>query len=130
MASSSYTISELASEFEVTTRTIRFYEDKGLLTPKRDGQRRIYSASDRVRLILILRGRRLGFSLDESREIIDLYDPVGQRTSHSNAKQLTRYLEKIQLKQSALAKQLKDIKVMQKELKQAELRCLDALKNI
>ena len=65
-----YSISELASEFDVTTRTIRFYEEKGLLDPFREGTRRIYGPADRTKLRLILRGKRLGLSLDESAEII------------------------------------------------------------
>ena len=69
-----YSISELASEFDVTTRSIRFYEDQGLLAPRRRGQTRIYSRQDRVRLKLILRGKRLGFSLAETKELFDLWD--------------------------------------------------------
>ena len=117
-----YTISELASEFDITTRTIRFYEDKGLLAPKREGQKRVYNASDRVRLKLILRGRRLGFSIEESKEIIDLYTP-----NNNNKKQLQTYLQKIQEKQASLAIQLSDIKAIQKTLKEAEQRCIEAL---
>ena len=67
-------IAELAKEFGVTTRTVRFYEDKGLISPTREGQRRIYSPRDRVRLRLIMRGKRLGLTLDEIAELIDLYD--------------------------------------------------------
>src|SRR5689334_10070037 len=69
-----YTIGELAREFEVTTRTIRHYESKGLLSPERDGIARTYSARDRARLILILRGKNLGFSLEVIRTYLDLYD--------------------------------------------------------
>lgn len=74
MQSVTYSISQLAQEFDVTTRTIRFYEDQGLLEPQRDGQRRIYTRRDRVRLMLILRGKRIGLSLLEIRELFDLYD--------------------------------------------------------
>ena len=80
-----YTISELAQEFDITTRTIRFYEAEGLLHPTRNGQARIDSDQDRVHLKLILRGKRLGFSLSESKELITLYDP-----SSKNAKQLIK----------------------------------------
>ena len=74
-----YSISDLAEEYGVTTRTIRFYESEGLLSPTRDGQRRIFSVRDRTRLKLILRGKRIGFSLAEIREIIDMYDaPPGE----------------------------------------------------
>lgn len=69
-----YSISELAREFKVTPRALRFYEDKGLLTPKRDGLNRVYGARDRARLQLILRGKRVGFPLSEIKEILDLYD--------------------------------------------------------
>lgn len=79
-----YTIGDLVEAFDVTPRTIRYYEEVGLLSPKRRGQRRIYSEGDRVRLRLILRGRRLGFSLEEIREILALYDPEeGGRPSWS-----------------------------------------------
>jgi len=69
-----YSISDLSKEFDITTRSIRFYEDQGLLKPKRRGQTRIYSLKDRVRLKLILRGKRLGFSLAETRRLFELYD--------------------------------------------------------
>ncbi|WP_086933377.1 MerR family transcriptional regulator [Agarilytica rhodophyticola] len=121
----SYTISELANEFDITTRTIRFYEDKGLLQPVREGQKRIYSQADRVRLILILRGRRLGFSIDESKDLIELYNP-----QHNNQKQLEKYLQKIREKKESLARQLDDIKILQREINDAEKRCLNAMKNL
>ena len=70
--STTYTISELAKEFGVTTRTIRFYEDQGLLSPKREGTARVFSGRDRVRLKLALRGKRLGFSIAEIRELFEL----------------------------------------------------------
>lgn len=73
-AQTSYSISDLSKEFDITTRSIRFYEDQGLLKPKRRGQTRIYSLKDRVRLKLILRGKRLGFSLAETRRLFELYD--------------------------------------------------------
>lgn len=69
-----YSISELAREFKVTPRALRFYEDKGLLTPRRDGLNRVYGSRDRARLQLILRGKRVGFPLSEIKEILDLYD--------------------------------------------------------
>jgi DNA-binding transcriptional MerR regulator len=68
-----YTISELAREFQVTPRALRFYEDKGLLSPTRDGLNRVYSVRDRARLKLILQGKSVGFSLSDIREILDLY---------------------------------------------------------
>jgi DNA-binding transcriptional MerR regulator len=120
--SRSYTISDLAKEFDLTTRTIRFYEDEGLLTPERRGQARIYSAGDRVRLMLILRGKRLGFSLAECKEIFDLYDPSGD-----NKVQLNLMLDKLARRREALEQQLRDIQQMQQELDVAEKRIRDAL---
>ncbi len=73
-ANRTFTIRQLTKEFSVTARTLRFYEDEGLIAPARRGQTRIYSPRDRARIILILRGRRVGFSLAEIREILDLYD--------------------------------------------------------
>lgn len=118
----SYSISELAREFGITTRTIRFYEDKGLLNPKRRGQTRIYSPEDRVRLKLILRGKRLGFSLEESREIIDMYDPAS-----GNVEQLRRLIAAIEQKRAQLEQQLRDIQTMMGELDEAEARARAAL---
>ena len=74
MAKTTHTISELAKEFDITTRTIRFYEDQGLLHPERHGRNRVYLPRDRIRLKLVLRGKRLGFSLSDISEIIGLYD--------------------------------------------------------
>ncbi|WP_163833892.1 MerR family transcriptional regulator [Spartinivicinus ruber] len=121
--SATYSISELAKEFSITTRTIRFYEDKGLLTPVRQGQTRVYSSKDRVHLKLILRGKRLGFSLDECQELIEMYTP-----GTSNIKQIQALLDKIAVKRQQLNQQLKDIAALQQELDTAEQRCLDALK--
>ena len=81
-----YSISELAKEFDITTRSIRFYEDQGLLTPQRQGQTRIYSKRDRVRLKLILRGKRFGFSLEDIRQLLGMYD----RDPGQQAAQLAR----------------------------------------
>lgn len=117
-----YSISELASEFDVTTRTIRFYEEKGLLQPAREGTRRIYSAADRTTLRLILRGKRLGFSLDESAAIIAMYDsPSGSR------KQLEALVEKIREKRMVLQQQMSDLKLTLLDLESAEDKCLEAL---
>jgi len=87
-----YTISQLAREFEVTPRALRFYEDKGLLTPRRDGLNRVYSHRDRARLQLILRGKRVGLSLIEIKEILDLYK-VDQRAQAQTA--LKKYKARI-----------------------------------
>ena len=117
-----YTISELASEFDVTTRTIRFYEEKGLLNPSRDGTRRIYSAADRTTLRLILRGKRLGFSLDESAAIISMYDsPSGNR------RQLETLVAKIREKRAVLEQQMTDLKLTLLDLETSEKKCLEVL---
>jgi len=113
----SYGIAELAREFDVTTRTIRFYEDKGLLSPDRDGQRRIYSPRDRVRLRLIMRGKRLGFSLDEIRAMIDLYDD-----DPSEVAQLKLFLDKIGERKAVLSQQQADITAILKELGSLEMQ--------
>jgi DNA-binding transcriptional MerR regulator len=118
-----FTISDLATEFSITTRTIRFYEEKELIVPQRAGQNRIYSAADRVKLTLILRGKRLGFSLEESAGIISLYNP-----KHGNNKQLLSLLDKIHEKRTLLKQQQRDIKVMLAELKDSEEKCLAAIK--
>lgn len=112
-----YSISELAREFDVTTRTIRFYEDAGLLAPERRGQTRIYSSRDRVLLKLILRGKRLGFSLAECGELFNLYDP-----EHDNQAQYQLMLDKLAERRRALEQQLNDIRLMQIELDTAEAR--------
>jgi DNA-binding transcriptional MerR regulator len=117
-----YSISELAVEFGVTTRTIRFYEEKGLVNPKREGTRRIYSPSDRTKLRLILRGKRLGLSLDESAEIILMYGSPG-----SNRKQLEKLIATFHGKRAELKRQQSDLDAMLKELAEAEDKCRLAL---
>jgi DNA-binding transcriptional MerR regulator len=117
-----FTISQLAGEFGITTRAIRFYEEKGLISPRRSGQQRLYSAADRVRLKLILRGKRLGFTLEESRDLIDMYDP-----RHGNVEQLQRLLQKIEDKEALLQRQLRDIAGMQRDLDEVRQRCKQAL---
>ncbi|MFI4987381.1 MAG: MerR family DNA-binding transcriptional regulator [Alphaproteobacteria bacterium] len=112
-----HTISELAREFDVTTRTIRFYEDEGLLEPERRGQARLYSPRERVRLKLILRGKRLGFSLAEIKEIFDLYDG-----SPGEAGQLRHFLGKIAERRQQLEQQREDIEVTLAELASVEAR--------
>jgi DNA-binding transcriptional MerR regulator len=117
-----YSISELASEFDVTTRTIRFYEEKGLLKPGRNGMRRIYSPADRTKLRLILRGKRLGLSLDESADIIGMYGSPG-----NNRKQLEALIRKIQEKRADLKHQQQDLNSLLRELRDAENKCQAAL---
>lgn len=120
-----YSISELAKEFDITTRAIRFYEDKGLLNPARRGQTRVYAPADRTKLKLILRGKRLGLTLDESRDIIGMYNP-GQ----SNEDQLQTLLAKIRERKSYLQQQLHDIEVMMLDLQESENKALEALEQL
>ena len=118
-----YSISELAAEFDVTTRTIRFYEEKGLLAPARKGTSRIYNSADHTKLKLILRGKRLGFSLEESGEIIRMYDPA-----HGNRAQLEKLIVMIQSRREQLADQREDLQMMMFELQQVEQRAAEALR--
>lgn len=122
MPEQTFSISELAKEFDVTTRSIRFYEDQGLLAPTRNGQTRIYSPKDRVRLKLVLRGKRLGFSLAETKNIFDLYD-----NEDTGEKQLATMLEMISDKKQQLAQQLIDINAVIDELNELEQNCQIAL---
>ncbi|MGA0342652.1 MAG: MerR family transcriptional regulator [Arenicellales bacterium] len=123
--SGEFSISELAKEFDVTTRAIRFYEDEKLLMPGRVGRQRIYSARDRVRLKLILRGKRLGFSLSEVREIIDMYD-----LDSGEAGQLRYFLERISQRRKTLEQQRHDIELTLKELDLIESQCQGRLSSI
>ena len=118
-----WSISDLAAEFDVTPRAIRFYEDQGLISPARQGQTRIYSARDRTRLKLILRGKRLGFSLGEVADIIDLYD-----SDPGEVAQLEYFLDKIREQKKALEQQREDIEVTLAELNAVELNCRTRLK--
>lgn len=118
----SYGITDLAQEFDVTTRTIRFYEDQGLLSPRRRGQTRIYSPRDRTRLKLILRGKRLGFSLSEVAEIVLLYD-----TEPGEIGQLEFFIDKIRQRRAILEQQREDIDVTIEELDAVEQRCRERL---
>lgn len=121
--SSSFTISELAKEFGVTTRTIRFYEDQGLLSPKREGTSRVFGHRDRVRLKLALRGKRLGFSLAEIRELFDLYD-----VTQDEKKQLEEFLVKLERRRALLEQQREDIEVMLNEISFFANQCRRLLK--
>ncbi|MDP7523873.1 MAG: MerR family DNA-binding transcriptional regulator [Arenicellales bacterium] len=118
----SYSISDLAREFGVTTRAIRFYEDEGLLRPGRSGRQRVYRTRDRVRLKLILRGKRLGFSLNEVGEIINMYD-----SNPGEAGQLRYFLEQIRQRRETLKQQHHDIDVTLQELDTIEAQCQDRL---
>jgi len=107
----SYSIADLAREFDVTPRTLRFYESEGLLNPRREGRRRLYSPADRARLAWILRGRRVGFSLGEIGEMLDLYALGGDRTAQRKVT-----LEKCRERIAELARQRDDIERMIAEL--------------
>ena len=106
-----FSISELAQEFALTTRAIRFYEDEGLLAPTRSGRNRVYGSRERTRLKLILRGKRLGLSLVEIREILDLYD-----TNTDEAPQLRKFLETLANRRALLLQQREDIDVVLAEV--------------
>ena len=121
--SSQYSIRELSQEFDVTTRTLRFYEEKGLLSPARSGQNRAYSAADRARLILILRGKTLGLSLTQSADLIAMYDPAS-----NNKKQLETLIEKIQSRRHQLQTQKQELERMIIDLEAWEERSRAATK--
>ncbi len=123
MADHRYSIQQLAQEFEVTPRTLRFYEDKGLVAPARRGQTRLYSDRDRTRLRLVLRGQRLGFSLEECREIIDMYDP----RQSGGARQLLRLCDKIREHRAQLLQKLRDIEATLANMGEVEARCFAEL---
>jgi DNA-binding transcriptional MerR regulator len=109
--SKTFTISELAREFDVTTRTIRFYENERLLSPTRDGTSRVFSQRDRVRLKLALRGKRLGFSIAEIRELFELYD-----VSRDEHQRLEEFLARLERRRARLEQQREDIEIMLREI--------------
>jgi DNA-binding transcriptional MerR regulator len=108
---SEFSISELAREFDVTPRAIRFYETEGLLAPRREGQRRIYTPRDRTRLKLTLRGKRLGLTLSEIRELIDMYEP-----GRDERPQLERFLAVLEAHKKSLVQQRADIEAQLAEI--------------
>jgi DNA-binding transcriptional MerR regulator len=118
-----FTISELAETFQVTPRTIRFYEDQGLLSPRRDGLNRVYSHRDRARLTLICRGKRLGFSLAEIKDFLDLYD-VDDRQIEQMRFALAHGRERI----ASLEVQLADVQQTLSELRALESQIVEHLK--
>ncbi len=119
-----YSITDLANEFSVTTRAIRFYEDQGLLNPQRDGRRRVYSRRDRTRLKLILRGKRLGMTLGEVRELFDMFD-----TARDEEKQLQRFLNILRERRQILEQQQRDIVAVMNEIDTATAECMRLLRN-
>lgn len=120
-----FSIAELAREFDVTTRTIRFYEDQGLIAPERRGQTRVYRQRDRTRLKLILRGKRLGFSLSEVADIIRLYDEAPGEVG-----QLNFFLERIRERRARLEQQREDIEITLSDLAVVERNCRRRLKDL
>ena len=118
-----YTISQLAAEFALTTRAIRFYEDEGLLAPRRSGQARVYGDRERTRIKLILRGKRLGLALAEIREILDLYD-----SREGDRRQLERFVEVLVHRRVQLLVQREDIDALLDEIGAIERDCRRRLK--
>jgi len=119
----SYTISDLAKEFALTTRAIRFYEDEGLLAPRRSGRSRIYGERERVRIKLILRGKRLGLSLSEIRELLDLYE-----ATKSERPQLVKFLQVLVARRAMLKQQQEDIQIVLAEIDALERQCRKRLR--
>jgi DNA-binding transcriptional MerR regulator len=120
-----YSIAELAREFAITARTIRFYEDEGLIKPRRQGLTRLYSAHDRTRLSWILRGKRLGFSLPEIRTIVNMYDE-----QPGEAGQLHYLLEQIEVRRADLLQRRRDIEETLSELDRVKARCREDLQRL
>jgi DNA-binding transcriptional MerR regulator len=117
-----YTITELAREFAVTPRAIRYWEDQGLVAPQRAGLSRVYNKRDRTRLKLALRGKRLGLSLAEIKELIDMYDASG-----SEAVQLQSFLDVLAQRRSALEQQRDDIAAVLEDVARFEQQCRNLL---
>ncbi len=123
--SKEYGIAELAAEFGTTARSLRFYEEKRLLRPRREGTKRYYSSADRVRLRLILRGKRLGLSLAESQEIIDLYD-----ARFGSRKQLEVLLKRLSERREQLEQKARDIETTLQDLDAVRQQCETALRKL
>ncbi len=120
-AAATYTITDLAREFDITPRAIRFYEDQGLLSPERagpGGRKRVYNGQERTRLKLTLRGKRLGLTLNEIREILDLYE-----SPRDTVPQLERFLHALADHRGALERQLEDLQAQLAEIDQHESQC-------
>lgn len=125
MSEQTFSIGELAKSMDITPRSIRFYEEQGLLNPTRNGQNRIYLKKDLVRLKLILRGKRLGFSLAETKTLFNLYD------SHQNSQaQLEAMLKMTAEKRAYMQQQLEDIEMLKAELEDVEARCKQELNDL
>lgn len=122
MSEATFTITELSREFDVTPRTIRYYEDQGLLFPQRSGLQRVYAKRDRTRLKLALRGKRLGLSLAEIKGMIDMYD-----TAQDEEGQLVKFLAALAQRRAALEQQREDIEALLAEINGFELQCRELL---
>src|SRR5690554_3460249 len=118
MTQQTWTISELASEFSITPRTIRFYEDQGIVSPHRNGLTRIYHSRDRTRLKLALRGKRLGLQLSEILSLIDMYDGPGDTTA-----QLKHYMDVLSQHRRTLEQQRKDLEQTLSEILEQQAHC-------
>ncbi len=125
MSDTTFSIGELAKQFDVTPRSIRFYEEQGLISPERRRQTRVYYVQDKVRLKLILRGKRLGFSLAEISKLFELYD-----TNPNSAVQLETLLRLTTTKRARLEQQLNDIQMLMNELDEVESRCQEELNEL
>jgi DNA-binding transcriptional MerR regulator len=129
-----YTISELAREFDLTPRAIRYWEDQGLVTPSRAGVNRVYDKRERTRLLLALRGKRLGLSLAEIRELIDMYDQTDNGTLNEpaarEAAQLRRLLDVLGDRRAALEQQRADIDAVLDDLRRFERQARKTLKTL
>ena len=121
-SSLTFTITDLAAEFDVTARAIRFYEDVGLLSPARAGRNRVYTQRDRTRLKLTLRGKRLGLSLLEIKQLVDMYD-----SPSDTQQQLTAFLGVLGQHRQLLEQQREDIEITLAEIAQHEARCRSLL---
>lgn len=124
MTQATWTISELAREFDVTPRTIRFYEDQGIVSPERQGRNRVYSTRDRTRLKLALRGRRLGLQLSEIVTLINLYD----RSGASTIAQLQHYAQTLESHRIKLEQQRRDLDETLKEIRRQQADCSNLLR--
>ncbi len=122
MSNPTYTIGELAKEFDLTTRAIRFYEDMGLLTPERQGRNRVYTARDRARLLLTLRAKRLGLSLTEARDVLDMYD-----SPRDTVPQLEAFLRVLGAHRERLEAQMAELQANLAEVRAQEAASRSAL---
>lgn len=120
-----FTITQLTQEFDITTRTLRFYEAQGLVTPQRRGRQRLYTPGDRTRIKLILRGKRLGFSLAEVKELIGMYG-----SAPGEAGQLRLLMEKISARREELLEKQRDIELTLLELEEVEAGALARMEEL